>query len=134
MDKKPKGEIALSELPTEEQIKEFKEWFKKRIEHLKEQKIRYEERHSRTPEGAITNAKWSAAFAYMMYYYLIDIFELMESIIDEIVSITKETNIKTSKIRKQVTKLTKELESHKPIVRHIEQALEDTAKAFEENR
>jgi len=136
MGKKPeRGEIALSESPSGKEIEETKKRLKKRRDFLKEERIRWEERTKTIPEKRfVTRAKRSAQFASIMYYYLTDIYGLLEAIFSELMPIMEKTDIKTSELSEQVKKLSEELEKHKPIVERMEEAFKATNRVFEEGR
>lgn len=114
----------------EKDLEEGKQWFKDKIEDVKEKRIIMDVKREELSERVLTKARWSAVFATDVYSHLTDIYELLDLVVAELLKREKEA----SKFSKELKTLRGKIKSHEPTISKIREAIEQTEEWLEEGR
>lgn len=123
----------MSKPNKEKEIEEFKQYFKERIESMKEMKIVAKTRQkslSQYDNRSYMNAKWSWTFVQCVCNELQDMWEILE----EAVLALYETEAETTSFKERLGKLDQEFRKYKPTLRGFKEALQRTQKIVRNGR
>jgi hypothetical protein len=110
----------------EEDLKEMHEFFRDRIDKLKELKTITETRlkdiQSRNPDG-LARAEYVAQVNATMLWYLVEVYEMFDHLVDGVFEIDAD-----------LTKIDKEFRKHKPTLGYMKRAMKHTKETVQGNK
>ncbi len=121
---------------TETDRKEAKDWFKSKIEVMKNCHNTVTTLRNMEPEQPSKHPTFKAYLSALseIYRQFADVYEVMDGMMDSVYSLARQADSQNVKLNNELKKLKKKFGEHEPTLRKMKEAFDNTEKVFDNGR